>query len=266
MRSSTFVDCNGVLINTMSAGPTEARPVLLLNALGTDLRIWNRTSRYLEHHVHVVRFDARGHGLSDAPPGPYTIEMLADDVAELINALALERPVLCGLSLGGMVAQAFAVRYPQLLSGLILIGTSQRIGTRESWQERIDLVRSGGIEAAAAASALRWFSPGFLTERPEAVRGWTNLLRRCPVEGYLASCELLRDTDLSETMGLPELPTLAMAGELDPVTPPAEVMALAQQIDGARFELLEGLAHFPQIERPDLIARHITDFVNGLNN
>ncbi|MEM6902734.1 MAG: 3-oxoadipate enol-lactonase [Pseudomonadota bacterium] len=266
MRSSTFIDCDGRLFNTMAAGPTEARPIVFVNALGSDLRIWNRTARYLEDRFHIVRFDNRGHGLTDVPPGPYTIQGLADDLASVIQALALTRPLICGLSIGGLVAQAFAARHPDALSGLVLIGTALRIGTNEFWQERIKMVREGGLAAVADASASRWFSDHFKAQNPEVVRGWINMLLRCPVDGYLNCCEILRETDLTQSTSTLDLPTLVLNGSDDVTTPPEGGVALAEAITGARFEELTGLAHFPQIERPDLIAKLVGDFASHLAN
>jgi 3-oxoadipate enol-lactonase len=264
LRSSTFLDCSGVLINTMTAGPTEARPILFMNALGTDLRIWNRVARIMESEFHVVRFDTRGHGLSDYPEGPYSIDMLADDTLAVIEDLALDRPIIVGLSLGGFVAQAFAARYPDRLSGLVLMDTGHRIGSRETWQERIDLVNAKGLEAVAAASAERWFSDAWRARHPEAVRGWTNMVKRCPPNGYLACCEILRDTDLTEQARAIKAPTLVVCGEKDPVTPPALGKELAGLIPGARYEELENLAHFPSIERPGLVSRLLTSFAHSI--
>ncbi|MBV6633737.1 MAG: 3-oxoadipate enol-lactonase [Alphaproteobacteria bacterium] len=266
MRSSTFIDCDGTLFNTMSAGPTEARPIVFVNALGSDLRIWNRTARYLEDRFHIVRFDNRGHGLSDVPMGPYTIEGLADDLASIIQSMALTRPLVCGLSIGGLIAQSFAARHPGALSGLVLVGTGMRIGSHDFWQQRIDMVREGGIAAVAEASAERWFSDEFKAKSPETVRGWINMLLRCPIDGYVGCCEVLRDTDLTASTSGLTLPTLVLNGSEDPATPPEGARAIADAIAGAQYQELPGLAHFPQIERPDLIAKLVGDFASHLAN
>jgi 3-oxoadipate enol-lactonase len=239
--------------------------LLLLNALGTTTVVWEALLDALAFRGPVLRFDQRGHGLSELGEVPYTIDVLAADARGLLDALGIESAVVCGLSVGGLVAQQLAALAPERVRALILCGTAARIGTRQGWQDRIDQVPAGGLPALLDVVLARWFSPGFRAASPALVRGFRCLLERAPEQGYLATLHALREADLTEqTRGL-RLPTLVVSGQLDEATTPDDGRRLAASIPGARFELLEA-AHLLPVERPRELARLIDGFMAELGH
>jgi 3-oxoadipate enol-lactonase len=151
-------------------GPDNAPAIVLVNSLGTDLRMWNPQIALLSHSLRVVRFDCRGHGNSDVPHGPYTIEQFGRDLLALLDTLQIERAHLCGLSLGGMITLWVASQYPERVASAIFANTAARIGTQEIWGTRIDAVRTGGMGAVRDTVLARFLSEGFRQRYPQVTQ------------------------------------------------------------------------------------------------
>jgi 3-oxoadipate enol-lactonase len=250
-----------IVVHHQECGPADAPLLVLANSLGTDLRVWDALLPRLGDRFRCVRYDKRGHGLTDATPGPYTIRGLADDLACLLDARGARSAIVCGLSIGGMIAQALATARPDLVRGLVLMDTAHRIGTAEMWNERIAAIRSGGIAGIADAILVRWFSPPFHRDRAAELAGWRNMLSRTPVEGYVACCAAIRDADLTEAAGRLAVPTLCMVGDQDGATPPELVAELARLVPGARLITIGGAGHLPCVEQPDAVATAMLGFL-----
>lgn len=256
----SFVRINGVLLHYRTAGPTGSPAVVLVNSLGTDLRIWDAVVASLSQRYRVLAYDKRGHGLSDAPSGDYGIEDQVADLAGLLDHAGIGDLALAGVSIGGLIAQAFALRYPRRLRALVLCDTAPRLGEPAIWNGRVETIRRGGLIAIADAVMERWFSERFLRDQPDDLAGWRNLFLRTDPEGYCRTCATLRDTDLTASVGGITTPTLVVAGSMDKSTPPDMVRACAAAIPGARFELIEGSGHLPSIERPAELTALMTSF------
>ena len=255
-----FAKIGSVGLHHALSGDPEGRPMVFANSLGTDLRVWDPVLPHLPEGLRIVRYDKRGHGLSDGAPGPWRIEDLADDLAGLLDTLGIRAAIVCGLSVGGMIAQSLAVRRPDLVSALILCDTAAKIGTAELWNERIRAVEDRGIASIADAILERWFTSRFRAGNPELAL-WRNMLVRTPAEGYAATCAAIRDADLTEATRSLRVPTLALAGDADGSTPLDLVRATAALIPGARFHVIPDAGHLPGVEQPEVTARLIADFL-----
>jgi 3-oxoadipate enol-lactonase/4-carboxymuconolactone decarboxylase len=238
------------------------KPVLVFsNSLGSDLRIWDPLVPQLRGDFRLIRYDTRGHGLSEAPPPPYRADELARDLVGLLDALQINQAVVCGLSVGGLIAQQMAISYPDYVRALILCDTGARIGTVASWDERIATVRTQGLAALAAPSMERWFSQDFRRLHSAEVRGYANMVLRTAADGYVGTCRALRDTDLTEAAASINKPTLVLCGEQDIATPPEMARRLANSIPDARFALIADAAHISCVEQPAVMASRILEFL-----
>ena len=186
-----------IVVHHRQTGPVDAPLLVFVNSLGTDLRVWDDLLPRFADRFCCVRYDKRGHGLSDVTPGPYSMDGLAEDLAHVLDARGAKGTLVCGLSIGGMIAQALTTARPDLVRGLVLMDTAHKIGTAAMWSERIDAIRAGGIGSIADAILSRWFSASFHRDRPDELAGWRNMLTRTPLEGYLACCAAIRDADLT---------------------------------------------------------------------
>jgi 3-oxoadipate enol-lactonase len=261
-----FLRANGILTHAAVDGPPHAPAVVFANSLGTDLRIWNAVAARLGPRIRAIRYDMRGHGLSEATPGDYSMATLADDLAALLDALRVRGAVVVGLSVGGLVAQALAARRPELVRALVLCCTAARVGDAALWQARIDAVRAGGMAALADAVIARWFPPTVAARIPDLVDGLRLMLLRTPADGYAGICAALRDADQTAATRMLKLPTLCVAGSEDPATTPDVVRGLAVLVQGARMVTLDGSGHLPCIDAPEATARHIEAFLAEISH
>jgi len=258
------LDLGDITINWREDGDPNGAPVVFAHALGMDLRLWDRVIALMPQDLRLIRYDARGHGLSDCPPAPYAMGALIRDAERLIEALGVRDCVFVGLSMGGMVAQGLAVKRLDLVRALVLSNTAAKIGTPQIWAERLDLVRKDGIEALADATMERWFSRAFCTG-PE-VRVWRDRLTASPVEGYIGCGSAVAGADfLTPTSGL-TLPTLAIAGSEDGSTPPDLVRETADLIRGSRFHLIRGAGHLPPVDKPAEFGAAVTGFLADIGH
>jgi 3-oxoadipate enol-lactonase len=238
--------------------------VVLIHSLGTDLRMWDRLVPLLPRGWRTVRYDLRGHGLSEGREGAYWMGDLVGDAAALVEAVAGGPCVVAGISIGGVIAQGLAAERPDLVRGLVLMNTAAKIGTPEIWAERIAAVKRGGVAAVSDAVLERWFPAAFRAAHPAEVAGWRAMLERTPVAGYAGCAAALAETDLRESTARLRVPTLVIAGSEDGSTPPDLVRETAELIAGAEYVLVRGAGHLPPIDRPEEVAAAMAGFLATL--
>lgn len=241
-------------------GPADAPVVLLSNSLGTSLAMWEPQMAALTSRWRVLRYDARGHGASSAPPGPYAIGQMGHDVLGLLDHLGIERVRFCGLSMGGMVGMWLGWNAPSRIERLVLSNTAARIGPPEAWNARIARVQEGGMAAIVEAVLARWFTPAFLAQPSAALDSARAMLASNSAAGYVAACAAVRDMDQREAITRIAAPTLVLAGTQDVVTTPADGRFMAGHIPGARYVELDA-PHISNLERPAEFTAALVDFL-----
>ncbi|HME85421.1 MAG TPA: 3-oxoadipate enol-lactonase [Roseiarcus sp.] len=256
----SFARVNGGVVHFSDEGLRHAPVLVFVNALGSDFRIWDDVARILSRQFRLIRYDKRGHGLSEAGPDRYDMADYARDLSALLDRLGVARATVVGVSMGGVIVQELYRQRPSIFSALVLSDTAAKIGSDESWDARIAEVERGGIEAIADPILERWFTADFRARRSEDLVGWRVMLTRTPTQGYLAACGALKRADLRPYAGAIEVPTLCIVGEEDGSTPVELVRETAELIKGCEFEVIKGAGHLPNLEQPDtharLIARH----------
>ena len=252
---------NGLTTHYTLEGTREGIPLVFINALGTDLRIWDGVVPHLTDRYLVLRFDKRGHGLSDCPPAPYSIHDFSTDLLGLLDQLEITQAIVVGISVGGMIAMDFAASCPERVQALVLCDTAPVIGKADMWNDRIQRLRAQGMESMAEAILSRWFAPTFKEESPAAYRGCYNMLTRMPVEGYTGTCEAIRDADLTEATRTIGAHTLILCGTEDVSTPLDLVRGLVELMPNAEFQEIPGAGHSICIEQPGLVAEQIERFL-----
>jgi 3-oxoadipate enol-lactonase len=239
----------------------ERAPVLLFsNSLGCDIGMWDSQVAVFSRTHRVLRCDTRGHGQSEVPPGPYTLESLGRDLVSLLDALHIERVHFCGLSLGGMIGMWMAVNAPHRLERIVLANTSARLGPPEMWNDRIDMVRAHGMSPIADIVLQRWFTPSFRLAAPDAVEDCRRMLLGTSPEGYASCCAVIRDMDQVEAISRIATPTLVVIGEHDPATPPAHGQLIASRIPQAITVRLPA-AHLSNIETAPAFTAVVAQFL-----
>ncbi len=257
-----FAKVNDIVVHYDLRWNGSGSPVLVfINSLGTDLRIWDEVRARLGNDVSTLVYDKRGHGLSDIGETPYTIELLAQDLIALLEYLAIHKAVICGLSVGGLIAQSVYAARPDLLAGLVLSNTAHKIGTPDMWDTRIAAIKQNGLASILDATMPRWFTASYRTPDNAAYRAYCNMFVRQPLEGYAATCAALREADQTAAVSQISVPVQCIAGDQDGSTPPALVQELASLIPGALFSRIDNSGHIPCVEQPDAYTALLRDFL-----
>ncbi|AWC21129.1 3-oxoadipate enol-lactonase 2 [Aminobacter sp. MSH1] len=260
-----FTDIGGVTLHHQLIGGPADKPVLVFaNSLGTDFRIWRDVIVRLAGDFPIVTYDKRGHGLSDTGTAPYSMDDHVGDLAGLLDHLNVKNAIVCGLSVGGLIAQGLYARRPDLVRALVLCDTAHKIGTNDSWNTRIAAVEQDGIASIADGVMKLWFTPEFHEQRQPDLVGYRNMLSRQPLAGYTGTCAALRDADYTEAAKAIAVPTLCVVGDQDGSTPPALVRSMADLIPGSRFKIIDGAGHIPCVEKPDELVALIRRFIARL--
>jgi 3-oxoadipate enol-lactonase len=242
---------------------TPGEAVLLAHAIGMDRRMWDGLVPVLQERFRVIVPDARGHGLSAVPPRPYSLEAMADDARDLLDELGIARIHWVGLSMGGMVGMAFALRHPDRLGKLVLANTTSSYGPEgaKNWDARIAAIEKGGLASIGDMVMQRYFSDEFRAREPQLVADTKARFLETSEQGYLGCCDAIRALDFSRDLGRIRAPTLVIAGDKDVGTPVAMSEAIAKGIPGARLAVVAGAAHLSALEKPAQFARAVGDFL-----
>jgi 3-oxoadipate enol-lactonase len=244
-----------------SGGGGEA--VLLAHAIGCDHRMWDELAAALAPRWRVLALDARGHGRSPLPARPWSLADMADDAARLLDRHGIARAHWVGLSMGGMVGQAFALAHGERLGKLAIANSTSSYGKdgRALWDNRIRLVAEGGLASIRDMVAARYFSPSFAASHRETVERVMERFLETPAEGYLGCCEAIREMDFLDALPRIAAPTLVIAGDLDQGTPVAMSQAMAERIRGAGLAVIPGASHLSAIEKPAAFNALVSDFL-----
>jgi 3-oxoadipate enol-lactonase/4-carboxymuconolactone decarboxylase len=239
-----------VELHAVEEGPADAPVVLLLGSLGSTLEMWDPQVPALTEHYRIVRCDARGHGRSPAPGGPYALDDLVDDAVALLDRLRVETAAVVGLSLGGMTALRLAAREPHRVTSLAILCTSALLGPASVWQERAEAVRAQGTAVVADTVVERWLTSAMREAEPARLQALREMVAGTSAEGYAACCDAIGALDLTADLPRITAPTLAIAGADDIATPPEHLRAIATAVPGARLLVLPSAAHLANVEQP----------------
>lgn len=245
-------------------GPTSAPYIVFCNSLSTTHRMWDAQAEALRDKFRILRFDARGHGESNVPQGPYSTADFANDVKGLLDALEITKPIhLVGLSLGGMVAINFATLFQDCLSSVVLCATCASMkGAEAIWNSRIETAKSRGTAAFAPETLERWFTDDFKLAHPEIYAVIAEDIANCPDDGYAAACAAVRDVELFDDLKNIKTPTLCIAADQDPVTPVSMLDELSGKIPGSvGVKTLGPARHLVNVECPDQFNRALIEFL-----
>lgn len=242
------------------SGPEHAPVVLFSNSLGTTLRMWDVQIADFAQHFRLLRYDTRGHGQSTAPPGPYTIEQLSNDVLHLLDVLQLKQVYFCGLSMGGTIGQFLGSHWSERFPKIVLCSTAAKIGTPANWNARIATVQQNGMKAVASAVIERWFTAPYRASHPAEIATMQAMLENTNPAGYAANCAAVRDADLTPWLAAIKVPTLIVSGIHDPATTPADGRFLAEQLPDARLVEVPA-AHISNIEAQASFNREVLSFL-----
>jgi 3-oxoadipate enol-lactonase len=248
---------DGTRLSCTLHGELEAADrVVLVHSLAMDRAFWGPVAGRLAHSVAVLTYDCRGHGQSGKPGGPYTVALMADDLADLLDQLRWRSALVAGASMGGCISLAFAIAHPARVSALGLIDTTAWYGpdAPKNWEQRANAARASGLSSLIDFQLTRWFGEKFRAENPQVVQDSVDVFLRNDVEAYARTCRMLGACDLRAGLAGLKVPAAIVVGEEDYATPVAMAQDLHKGIAGSTLTVLAGARHLTPLERPDDIA------------
>jgi len=255
---------NDIHINYRIDGPEGAPWITMSNSLATTHRMWDAQMDVFAKQYRVLRYDKRGHGETDVAPGPYSFDLLADDVLALLDALQITRTHFVGLSMGGMTGMTMALRKPSALRTLVLCDTTSKdpLGDPALWQQRIDAVNAGGsMEPLVESTVARFLTPDTVKNRPEVADAVRAMVRNTPIGGYIACCQAIAKLNLTDRLRDISIPTMVVVGADDPATTVEMARTIHQRIAGSELVILKDAAHLSNLEQPEAFNEAVLGFL-----
>jgi 3-oxoadipate enol-lactonase len=254
---------DGIRINYEVSG--DGRAIVFAHSLGMDRTLWQAQERHFRDRYRVLTYDARGHGASDKPPGPYSVERFGEDLYGVLRAAGIERAVLVGLSMGGMASQACAIAHPEVVEAIVLADTTCHYpGAQAEWESRARAAEEKELAALVDFQLQRWFAERTHAEQPQVIEHAKRVFLANDVAAYAASCRALGAMDLRDGVKGIRCPTLIVVGDEDFATPPAMAEDLHQRIQGSEVVVLPGVRHLSAVEAADTVNQHVDQFLARL--
>jgi len=255
------IAAHGIEMSYRLEGPPGAPVVMFSNSFLTDYGMWDDQVPHFGERYRLLRYDARGHGDTQATPGPYSIDLLVADAVALLDALGIERVHFVGLSMGGMIAQLLASKHPERLLSVTLSDTACRLPPESAWDERINLAQTKGTAAFVQPMTTRWLTPAYYAQHPAIVAKLGTMIAKTSVAGAVGCAEAIKKMDLSPILSAIAVPTLIVVGEQDVGTPVAAAEFLHRAIPGSRLSIIKDAGHLPNIEQTATFDRIVLDFI-----
>ena len=259
------VKANGIGINYAIDGKEGAPWLVFSNSLATDLSMWDQQAADFAPSFRVLRYDQRGHGKTEAPPGRYSFDMLIADALGLMDALKIDKANVCGLSMGGATALGLAQRHPDRIARAIVCdsGCASTPQSAQQWEERIAVAQKEGMEPLVEPTVTRWTPPEIVAKNPPHLDRLRTMVRNTPVNGFIGCAAALADHDFRSTVASTKPPVLFLAGEKDAGgAVPTAMKALHQDLKGSRYVELSGAGHISNLDDPAGFTRALKDFLS----
>ena len=254
---------NGIETNYEIHGRQGAPWLTFSHSLACSLRMWDHQVAAFKDSFRILVYDTRGHGASEAPKGPYTLDMLAEDLRQLLGELGIRKTHYVGLSLGGMIGQTLVLQQPELFDRVVLADTghAQTPETRKQWDERIRTAESKGMQPLVQSTLERWFTEPFRRANPEVVKKIADLIQGTPVPGYVGCCHAISNLNTTAKLKDIKRPVLAITGEQDAAAPGTRY--IGENVPGAKLVVIPQAAHIANIEQPEAFNRALREFLSS---
>ncbi len=260
------ISTNDILVQYELSGNPAGDVIVLGHSLGSSSIMWNPQIKLLSDNYRVLRYDTRGHGGSDAPPGSYSMDLLVSDAISMLDALEIEQVHWVGLSMGGMIGQGLALKAPARLKSLVLCNTMSvvREDTREMWRSRIRSGERFGMQHLVDFAMERWFTESYRAGEPSAYLEIRDQFLATPVYGYVGCCHAIYNLNYVDQLSRIDMPTHIIAGDQDLATPAAESRVMHEQISGSSMEVIKGAAHLSNVEKSQDFNRSLMSFLRSV--
>jgi len=257
---SDTIMSNGINTAYRLDGPEDAPVVMFSNSLMCTYSMWDSQVSDISANFRMLRYDTRGHGGTDVAPDPYSIDQFADDAHGVMQALGINRTHFIGLSLGGLIGQRLATKYPNSLMSMVLCDTGSLMPTQEAWSERIRIAETDGMSGIADPMLARWLTEGFHKRDPDEVDRVRHMILGTNVNGFIRCCKAIKATDLTAQLGDISISTSVVYGAQDPLAGPSK--AVHEGIAGSKCVVIDNAGHLPNLEQTDIFNKTMLEHLN----
>ena len=239
--------------------------IILSHSLGCTKAMWDPQIEMLEQNFRVITYDTRGHGGSGTEGGEYSLDLLADDALSLLDFLGVAKVHWLGFSMGGMIGQTFALRYPERIASIVLADTtSAHTATPVSmWEERIRIAKTQGMDPLVQPAINRWFTEAFRNSSPEIVESVASMIRSTSVAGWAGCCAAIASIHTTDRLKEIECPAMVIVGEFDVGTPLSAALEMHKNLKQSVLVLISNAAHMTNIEQSTQFNRALGLFYNA---
>ncbi len=259
------IKANGIDMNYELHGDLSGSApwVVLSHSLACNLHMWDEQVAELSKQYRVLAYDTRGHGLTEAPAGAYTLDQLADDAKALLDALKIDRPHFVGLSMGGMIGQVLELKYPGTCRTLALCDTTSKYpdAAIPMWAERVKTASAQGMEPLVTGTISRWFTDPFRAKGDPRIDKVTAMIRATPPLGYAGCCEALPKIDTTARLNAIACPIVIIVGEQDAGTPVALSQTMHAAAPGSELVVIPNASHLSNVEQPEAFGTALSGFI-----
>lgn len=258
------IKANGITFNVAIDGPERAPWLVFSNSLATNLSMWDEQAARFAGRFRVLRYDQRGHGLTEASEGPYDFELLIADVLGLFDALSIDRAHFVGVSMGGMTALGLAEDHPERLLSVVPCDCSagSTPASAQQWEERIKIAREKGMGPLVEPTLGRWFPAETIAAQPALADKVREMIRTTPVNGFAGCAAAIADFDFVSGLGTIEVPAFVIVGSKDPMLGAARQVRSA--IRGAKLIEISGAGHLANLDGADAFNRTLEEFLGSV--
>lgn len=256
------IKTNGIELHCIIEG--EGPWVTMSHSLACNSSMWDVQAKLLAGQGYkVLRFDTRGHGASDAPEGAYTLEQMADDLHGLYAALGIRRSHWVGLSMGGMIGETYALKYPGVFQSMVLADTTSRRppNAEQMWGDRVKLAREKGMDALVEGTLARWFTDPYRAANPAVMAKIGGDIRNTPVAGFAGCCDAIAKIDVLDRLKEIDCPSLVIVGDQDHGTPPEMARQIHANLRGSELLIIPSAAHLSNVEQPQAFNDALLGFL-----
>jgi 3-oxoadipate enol-lactonase len=263
MTTTLTARINGISMRYAIEGKADAPAVVLHHPLATNLTYWDELTAALLPKYRVLRFDARGHGQTEAPVGRYSFDTLAGDVTALMDHVGIKRAAFIGLSMGGMVGQVLGLKHADRFNSVMIVSSTSRVAPefRSLWHDRVVAARAKGMGSQVEPAMARWLAEATKANNPALVKRFTQMIETTPLEGYAGWCSAIEQLDLTSQLGAVKLPVRVVVGAVDPATPVAASEAIHKAIPGSDLVIIPGVSHMLSSEDPAAFHATVLPFL-----
>ncbi|HLA68684.1 MAG TPA: alpha/beta fold hydrolase [Bacteroidota bacterium] len=262
------IKLNGISINYQERGLPQGLPIVFIHGFPFNNTMWAPQMMALPQEYRAISFDVRGHGESDVADGQYSIEFFADDLISLLDHLAIQRAVLCGLSMGGYIALRTIERHPDRIRALVLCDTRSEADANEGKVKRasqIKAVKSQGVKPFAESFVKAVFAPHTFVESPKTVAAIQSAIESTsPLSICGTLLALAARTDTTSVLAQITVPTLILVGEHDALTPPSAAQSMHSLIQGSQIHIVPHAAHMSNLENPSFFNEKLLAFLKNI--